>query len=63
MWLSDNSLFLILHYIKFNVPSMYHVNVSIDSALKFKLGGVLNLAVFWLDMLIFMNITLCNCQK
>ena len=31
--------------------------------LKFKSGGGLKLWVFSLDMLIFMNIELCNCQK
>ena len=31
--------------------------------LKFKSGGMLKLAVFLLDMLLFMNIKLCNCQK
>ena len=37
--------------------------LSWSIALKFKSRGVLKLAVFLPDMLIFINMKLCNCQK
>ena len=36
---------------------------SVQAVIKLKSGGVLKLVVFCLDMLIFINIKLCNCQK